>query len=40
VRFIRQRLIQDNVIEVAKLFGGPENLKDAMAELQALLYAA
>jgi type I restriction enzyme R subunit len=29
-----------NVIEIAGLFGGPEKLKDAVAELQALLYAA
>jgi type I restriction enzyme, R subunit len=29
-----------NVIEIAQLFGGPEKLKDAVAELQALLYAA
>jgi type I restriction enzyme, R subunit len=29
-----------NVIEIAKLFGGPEKLRDAVAELQALLYAA
>jgi hypothetical protein len=29
-----------NVIEVAKLFGGPEKLRDAVAELQTLLYAA
>jgi type I restriction enzyme R subunit len=29
-----------NVIEIAKLFGGPEQLKEAVAELQALLYAA
>jgi len=29
-----------NVIEIAKLFGGPEELRDAVAELQALLYAA
>ena len=25
VRFIRHRLIQGNVIEIAKLFDGPEN---------------
>ncbi len=29
-----------NVIEIAKLFGGPEKLRDAVAQLQALLYAA
>jgi type I restriction enzyme, R subunit len=29
-----------NVIEIAKLFGGPEKLREAVAELQALLYAA
>ena len=29
-----------NVIEIAKLFGGPENLRDAVAQLQSLLYAA
>ena len=29
-----------NVIEIARLFGGPEKLKEAVAELQALLYAA
>jgi type I restriction enzyme, R subunit len=29
-----------NVIEIAQLFGGPEKLRDAVAELQALLYAA
>ena len=29
-----------NVIEIACLFGGPEKLRDAVAELQALLYAA
>jgi type I restriction enzyme R subunit len=29
-----------NVIEIARLFGGPEKLRDAVAELQALLYAA
>jgi type I restriction enzyme R subunit len=29
-----------NVIEIAKLFGGPQELRDAVAELQALLYAA
>jgi type I restriction enzyme R subunit len=29
-----------NVIEIAQLFGGPEKLKDAVSELQALLYAA
>jgi type I restriction enzyme R subunit len=29
-----------NVIEIAKLFGGPEKLRDAVAELQTLLYAA
>jgi type I restriction enzyme R subunit len=29
-----------NVIEIAKLFGGPEELRQAVAELQALLYAA
>jgi len=29
-----------NVIEIANLFGGPENLRDAVAQLQALLYAA
>ena len=29
-----------NVIEIARLFGGPEKLKEAVNELQALLYAA
>jgi type I restriction enzyme R subunit len=29
-----------NVIEIARLFGGPENLKEAVDKLQALLYAA
>jgi type I restriction enzyme, R subunit len=29
-----------NVIEIAKLFGGPEKLREAVAELQTLLYAA
>jgi type I restriction enzyme, R subunit len=29
-----------NVIEIAKLFGGPEKLRDAVTELQTLLYAA
>ena len=29
-----------NVIEIAQLFGGPEKLKEAVNELQALLYAA
>ncbi len=29
-----------NVIEIAKLFGGPEKLREAVNELQALLYAA
>jgi type I restriction enzyme R subunit len=29
-----------NVIEIAVLFGGPEKLKQAVSELQALLYAA
>jgi type I restriction enzyme, R subunit len=29
-----------NVIEIANFFGGPEKLKDAVNELQALLYAA
>ena len=29
-----------NVIEIAELFGGPEKLKEAVEELQALLYAA
>jgi len=29
-----------NVIEIARLFGGPEGLKEAVNELQALLYAA
>ena len=29
-----------NVIETAKLFGGPEKLREAVSELQALLYAA
>jgi type I restriction enzyme R subunit len=29
-----------NVIEIARLFGGPEELRQAVAELQALLYAA
>lgn len=29
-----------NVIEIAQLFGGPEKLKEAVDELQALLYAA
>jgi type I restriction enzyme R subunit len=29
-----------NVIEIAKMFGGPEKLKEAVDQLQALLYAA
>jgi type I restriction enzyme R subunit len=29
-----------NVIEIAKLFGGPEELREAVNQLQALLYAA
>jgi type I restriction enzyme R subunit len=29
-----------NVIEIARLFGGPENLREAVHELQSLLYAA
>ncbi len=29
-----------NVIEIARLFGGPEKLREAVNELQALLYAA
>ena len=29
-----------NVIEIANLFGGPEKLKQAVGELQSLLYAA
>jgi len=29
-----------NVIEIAELFGGPDELRQAVAELQALLYAA
>jgi type I restriction enzyme R subunit len=29
-----------NVIEIARLFGGPEKLREAVSELQALLYAA
>jgi type I restriction enzyme R subunit len=29
-----------NVIEIAELFGGPERLRDAVGELQQLLYAA
>ena len=29
-----------NVIEIARLFGGPEKLREAVDELQALLYAA
>ena len=29
-----------NVIEIAALFGGPDNLREAVNELQALLYAA
>jgi type I restriction enzyme R subunit len=29
-----------NVIEIARLFGGPEKLRQAVTELQALLYAA
>jgi type I restriction enzyme R subunit len=29
-----------NVIEIAKLFGGPERLREAVNQLQALLYAA
>lgn len=29
-----------NVIEIANFFGGPEKLKEAVNELQALLYAA
>jgi type I restriction enzyme R subunit len=29
-----------NVIEIAQLFGGPEKLREAVAELQSLLYAA
>jgi type I restriction enzyme R subunit len=31
---------RDNVIEIAKLFSGPEKLKEAVDELQSLLYAA
>jgi type I restriction enzyme, R subunit len=29
-----------NVIEIARLFGGPEKLKEAVDKLQALLYTA
>jgi len=29
-----------NVMEIANMFGGPEKLKDAVSQLQALLYAA
>jgi type I restriction enzyme R subunit len=29
-----------NVIEIAELFGGPERLREAVSQLQALLYAA
>jgi type I restriction enzyme R subunit len=29
-----------NVIEIAKLFGGPEKLREAVNQLHALLYAA
>jgi type I restriction enzyme R subunit len=29
-----------NVIEIAKLFGGPEKLREAVNQLPALLYAA
>lgn len=29
-----------NVIEIARLFGGPEKLEEAVDELQSLLYAA
>lgn len=29
-----------NVIEIAQLFGGPERLKEAVDELQTLVYAA
>jgi type I restriction enzyme R subunit len=29
-----------NVIEIANLFGGPERLKEAVNQLQTLLYAA
>jgi len=29
-----------NVIEIAQFFGGPEKLKEAVNELQTLLYAA
>src|SRR5262249_28301712 len=29
-----------NVVEIAKLFGGPDNLRQAVNELQELLYAA
>ena len=29
-----------NVLEIAKLFGGAEKLKEAVQELQTLLYAA
>jgi type I restriction enzyme R subunit len=29
-----------NVIEIAEMFGGPEKLKEAVDELQVLLYAA
>jgi len=29
-----------NVIEIANLFGGPERLKEAVSQLQTLLYAA
>jgi len=28
------------VIEIAKLFGGPEKLREAVSESQALLYVA
>ncbi len=29
-----------NVMEIASMFGGPEQLKDAVGQLQTLLYAA
>jgi type I restriction enzyme R subunit len=29
-----------NVIEISRFFGGPENLKEAVTQLQNLLYAA
>jgi type I restriction enzyme R subunit len=29
-----------NVIEIAEMFGGPEQLRSAVGELQQLLYAA